>query len=258
MIDTNFTAVANALHIIHEHPEILKKIPPQERKVLMAALQALQRGYQDSISQRDIDNAARILTAYSDRDTPKSSQLTKIKKGFQNLFRGRVSSAELNRMAHDTERELWLNRGDRFLLRPEQKRDAQRAFEAYKHAFELGSSKAAGRLAWFFETEQFPPKELRTFLEKVTQGNPIIYKMGHLSDEQKVAYYLYEKSAIAGNAIAQRKMGEMWADHPDQATDHLYHPSPNEGIALKWFAKAAKQGDLESKYRAGIIKNRKT
>lgn len=256
MIDSNFDALSKALSHLHDHPEIVKKIPPEQRKPLMAALQALQRGYQESIKQTDIDNTLNILTAYSQNEVPKTSWIKGITKGIENKLLKRVASAKLLQQIRETEIDLFVNRGDRFYLRYDEHKNVAEAFRAYKKAFDLGSTRAATRLALLLESNEFPRGELQPLLIQLKTSNPIIFKMEHLSAPEKVAYLLYEKAAIKGDPLAQRKLGELWAKHPDQENHNIPGYSPYDKIALRWLKRAAKQGDVQAKHQIEMIRSK--
>jgi|GEM_PF-3378240 len=256
MLDSNFDALSKALNNLHHNPEIVKKIPPEERKHLMTALHALQMGYQDRIQQKDIDNTIKILKAYSENEVPKTSWIKGIKKGIENKLLNRVASAKLLQQIKETEIDLFFNRGDRFYLRDDQRKNVPEAFKAYKAAFDLGSTRAGTRLAHLIESNEFPKSELQPLLEQLKTSNPTIFNMNHLSKPQKATYLLYDKAAIKGDSLAQRKLGELWASHPDQENYNLPGYSPYDKIALRWLKKAAKQGDVQAQRQIEMIQSK--
>jgi TPR repeat protein len=255
MIDAQFNQITELLHKI-DYGE-LKKILPEDRKTLMVALQYLQK---PNSTKMDLDTATRILTQWKEMRPYQTSLPEKIKKAIQNRFAGRVSSQKLMQQIGETEKSLWVNRGHALA----KKSDSQGAFDAFWEAYQLGSGVGASELAMFFE-EGINPNGVPPELLKLAQQNKWLRPLP-LSAEHKVAYYLYSVAAEKGDYIGQRKYGELFAGLKDtipvrgltekeETALGLYRESAGEREAKKWFAKAAKQGDLEAQFRLGVLDN---
>lgn len=222
------------LTTVNKAPELLKRIRPEDRKILKSALEALASDKIDKKTEKLIDNGITILTSAVTGNTPlkKSSTAEKLRKAWGNLAQGRISSSKLLADTRAVEGVLLLREAERLENHVE-------IFEMYAKA-RSKSSEASYRMAMMVGSV---PAHLRESLAKELKG-PMRNRWNDVGQAQLV---LYEEAAKQGHLPAQHALGTMYWNLA--ASDKT---KPGEKFKLlkqaeELFNKAAKQGHPDAK-----------